>query len=128
MIVEVDERSPVPPYEQLRSQVAAIITSGSLGVGERLPTIRQLAGDLGIAPGTVQRAYRELEADGLIVSRGRRGTTVAPRASWRADTDVDAALADAVHRFATEVRQLGVDPDTALAAARTHLAALPDPA
>ena len=57
MIVEVDVASAVPPYEQLRSQIVDLVAVGSLPVGARLPPIRQLAGDLGLAPGTVARAY-----------------------------------------------------------------------
>ncbi|MBA2497097.1 MAG: GntR family transcriptional regulator, partial [Acidimicrobiia bacterium] len=66
MVVEVDGRSPVPPFEQLRGQLAGAIGAGRLPPGERLPTLRQLAADLGLAPNTVGRAYRELELAGLI--------------------------------------------------------------
>lgn len=69
--VHVDTASPVPPYEQIRAQLAALITTGRMPEGERLPTVRQLAADLGLAAGTVARAYRELEAASLI--RTRRG-------------------------------------------------------
>ena len=61
MILEVDPRSAVPPYEQLREQVTALVLAGALTPGDRLPSIRQLANDLGLAGGTVARAYRELE-------------------------------------------------------------------
>src|SRR5690606_11229934 len=60
VILDVDTTSAVPPYEQMRAQITALITTGALAVGDRLPSIRQLAGDLGLAPGTVARAYREL--------------------------------------------------------------------
>jgi GntR family transcriptional regulator len=76
MILEVDPRSAVPPYEQLRQQITALVLAGGLGHGDRLPSIRQLANDLGIAGGTVARAYRELEADGVVMTRGRHGTIV----------------------------------------------------
>ena len=66
LIVEVDAQSPVPPYEQLRAQIATLAASGVLRGGDRLPTIRQLAGDLGLAAGTVARAYTELEAAGVL--------------------------------------------------------------
>lgn len=55
-----------------------LIVSGRLGAGERLPTVRQAAADFGVAPGTVQKAYRSLENDGLIVTRVGSGTRVAP--------------------------------------------------
>lgn len=75
--LRIDVASSVPPFEQIRAQVSGHIAAGDLQPGDRLPTVRDLASDLGIAVGTVQRAYRELEAQGLIVSRRRHGTTVA---------------------------------------------------
>lgn len=72
----VDLAAAEPAYEQLRAQIAGHIASGALAVGARLPTIRALAGDLGIAGGTVARAYRELETAGLIATRRRTGTVV----------------------------------------------------
>jgi DNA-binding transcriptional regulator YhcF (GntR family) len=68
--------SPVPAFEQLRTQVAAMVVTGELEPGEKLPTVRQLARDLGLAANTVARAYRELEADEVISTQGRRGTFV----------------------------------------------------
>lgn len=77
MRVAVDLASGIPPYEQIRGQVAALVAAGRLAPGERLPTVRDLAADLGVAAGTVQRAYRELEAGGVVLSRRRTGTVVA---------------------------------------------------
>lgn len=68
---------PTPPYEQLRRQLVDLIDGGQLVGGERLPPLRQLAGDLGLAVGTVARTYRELEAAGLVRSRRGGGTRVA---------------------------------------------------
>lgn len=73
----VDLSAATPPYEQLRAQIAGHIATGQLGPGARLPTIRALAGDLGVATGTVARAYRELESSGLVHTRRRTGTVVA---------------------------------------------------
>ena len=75
--ISIDLRSATPPYEQIRSQISSLIAMGTLIPGGRLPTVRSLAADLGIAAGTVARAYKELEASGLIESRRRRGTVVA---------------------------------------------------
>jgi len=75
--LEVDLASGVPPYEQIRSQVVAHASAGRLRAGDRLPTIRALATDLGVAAGTVARAYRELEASGVVTTRRRTGTVVA---------------------------------------------------
>ena len=82
--ISVDLGSAVPPYEQIRTQISSLIAVGSLASGTRLPTVRSLAADLGIAAGTVARAYKELEQAGLIETRRRNGTLVAPGAPGRA--------------------------------------------
>jgi GntR family transcriptional regulator len=74
--VRIDLSSSTPPYAQIHAQLAALIQTGALSDGVRLPTVRALAADLGVAPGTVARAYGELEADGLVLGRRRFGTTV----------------------------------------------------
>ncbi|MFC3984490.1 GntR family transcriptional regulator [Streptosporangium jomthongense] len=75
-MIVIDAASPVPPFEQLRAQLARQIQDRTLAVGARLPTIRHLAADLGLAVNTVGRAYRELEEAGLIETRGRAGSFV----------------------------------------------------
>jgi DNA-binding transcriptional regulator YhcF (GntR family) len=75
-VITLDEASPIPPFEQVRAQLADLIRTGQLADGQRLPTVRQLAADLRIAPGTVARAYTALEQQGLIRTRRSRGTTV----------------------------------------------------
>jgi DNA-binding transcriptional regulator YhcF (GntR family) len=77
VILSVDLESALPPYEQIRAQITAMTASGVLPPGTRLPTIRQLSADLGLAPGTVSRAYRELDVAGVISARGRHGTYIA---------------------------------------------------
>lgn len=74
--IRIDHGSAVPPYEQVRSQVDALVASGELASGTRLPPVRQTASTLGLAVNTVARAYRELEASGVVVTRGRQGTFV----------------------------------------------------
>lgn len=78
--LRIDARDPAPPYEQVRRAIAEHVAAGRLSEGERLPPVRQLAGDLGVAAGTVARAYRELEAAGVVRTRRGGGTTVAPGA------------------------------------------------
>ena len=80
-VLTIDPASAVPPFEQLRVQLLSQMHDGTLPAGTRLPTVRQLASDLGIAPGTVARTYKELEAVAAIETRGRSGTFVA----WSAD-------------------------------------------
>jgi DNA-binding transcriptional regulator YhcF (GntR family) len=93
MIVVIDSSSAVPPFEQLRSQLAKQIQDRTLVVGTRLPTVRRLAADLGLAANTVGRAYRELEEAGLIETRGRNGSFVSAagqqareKARWAAES------------------------------------------
>lgn len=76
MELTIDTAAASPPYEQLRTQIATQVASGALPAGTKLATVRQLASDLGLAANTVARAYRELEADGVIATHGRRGTFV----------------------------------------------------
>ena len=75
-MIDVDSASGTPPYEQIRSQLAAHVDTGALQPGDRLPTVRRLAEDLGVATNTVARAYRELEQSGVIETRGRGGSFV----------------------------------------------------
>ena len=74
-MITIDERDARPPFEQIREQLTDQICSGALAAGTRLPSVRQLAGDLRLAAGTVARAYSELETDGLLES-SRTGTRV----------------------------------------------------
>ena len=96
MIIRLDPAESTPPSEQLVAQIAASVDRGDLEPGDRLPTIRALAHDLGIAPGTVARAYAELERDGWVHTQGRRGTVVAHRTTPRPVRAVDAAADDLV--------------------------------
>ncbi|MEU8703651.1 GntR family transcriptional regulator [Streptomyces sp. NPDC048565] len=122
--INVSHASPVPPYEQIRAQLADLISVGRLGQGARLPSVRQLASDLGLANNTVVRAYRELEAAGLVRSRRGSGTQViAPPAA----ADVKAKLAEYAHSYAAAVRQLDATDEDALAAVRHALASFGNP-
>lgn len=101
--ITIDTASNVPPYEQLRAQIAALVASGELAAGTRLATVRQMASDLGLATNTVARSYRELEADGIIATHGRRGTFV------RTTTTASAPLARQLAReYATTARRMGL--------------------
>lgn len=94
--VEIDLRSPVPPFEQIRARIADLVAAGELPAGTRLPSVRALAGDLGIAPNTVVRAYRELEAAGVVRTARGRGTVVADTPPAPDDAAVGAAVERAV--------------------------------
>ena len=120
MILEVDTRSAIPPYEQLRQQITALVRTGVLAAGTRLPAIRQLANDLGLAGGTVARAYRELETDGLVSTHGRHGTMVATVDSH--DAAAAASLLGSARTYAAEARRLGAGVEDAIAALRAAYA------
>lgn len=108
--LRIDSTSATPPFEQLRVQVIDAVRAGELAAGTRLPPVRTLAAQLGLATNTVARAYRALEHDEVIETRGRNGSFVA-------------ATGDATHRqaqlaaiaFADRITRLGVDPAEALA-------------
>ena len=91
MIISVDPAAAKPPYEQVKDQIDGLIRSGELAQGTRLPTVRQLAGDLGLAVNTVARAYKELEAERLVETRGRNGTFVLASRSRVDDEETRAA-------------------------------------
>ena len=77
-MLTIDPDAPIPPSEQIRAHVVGAVRDGALAPGARLPAVRALAAELGVAAGTVAKAYRTLEADGVVETRGRNGTVVAP--------------------------------------------------
>ncbi len=119
VILEIDPRSAVPPYEQLRQQVTALVLGGALIPGARLPAIRQLSNDLGLAGGTVARAYRELESDGVVTTHGRHGTVIAGPPHRPAP---QAELLSAARRYAARASTEGASLDDALTAVRVAFA------
>ncbi|TXS45699.1 GntR family transcriptional regulator [Streptomyces sp. uw30] len=106
------------PYEQVRAQISEQARSGVLPVGYRLPTVRGLAESLGLAANTVAKAYRALESDGVIETRGRNGTFVAA-----AGSAAERELASAAQAYVERARRLGSDEKAALAAVRDALRA-----
>ena len=115
-MITLDPASVVPPFEQVRAQLAAGIANGDLTAGTKLPPVRRLADDLGLAANTVARAYRDLEAAGLVETHGRGGTIVTA-AGDRAREQ----LLGAARRYATLAHDLGIESDEALNLVRTAL-------
>ncbi|WP_037608149.1 GntR family transcriptional regulator [Streptacidiphilus rugosus] len=109
MLISLDPASAVPPFEQIRAQIAAAAASGAAPVGTRLPTVRKLAEDLGLAVNTVAKAYRELESAGVVETRGRAGTVIAASGDRAL-----AELASAAARYAQRAKSLGLPPAQAL--------------
>jgi DNA-binding transcriptional regulator YhcF (GntR family) len=115
-LITIDSDSGRPPFEQVRAQLARQISDRTLAVGTRLPTVRALATELGLAANTVARAYRELEEAGMVETRGRAGTFVSALGDRSR-----IALRQAAAEYATVVKALGIDPVEALEAARVAL-------
>jgi DNA-binding transcriptional regulator YhcF (GntR family) len=127
MILRLDPASHIPPYEQLRAQLAVMVAVGHLAPGTRIPTVREMAAAVDLAPGTIARAYRELERDGLIEGRGRRGTFVVDEPPESEPViERRRRLDEAATTFAFAARQLGVVPDTAIDAVRDAFQKLVD--
>jgi GntR family transcriptional regulator len=108
--VVVDNDSGLAPWRQVHDQIVRLIISGALRSGSRLPPIRQLSRDLGLAAGTVARAYRELETAGWVTTARARGTVVAEPTTH---PDPATVLRAAATEFAALARDLGADADTA---------------
>jgi GntR family transcriptional regulator len=106
----VDPNLEIPPYQQVVAQIRAGIERGELLPDSPLPTVRQLAGDLGIAPNTVARAYSELQSEGWLVGDGRRGTRVANRIPG-SRRDRMQSLREATEKFIASLRHRGFTLD-----------------
>lgn len=119
MQITIDSRAEAPPYEQLRRQIIEQISGGTLRPGARLPAVRTLATQLGLAANTVARSYRELEAEGYVITRGRNGTMVADA------TREQAGASDRIDQLSREyvdaMRALGLDEDAIRAAVQRML-------
>ncbi|MEU7157807.1 GntR family transcriptional regulator [Streptomyces chrestomyceticus] len=116
-MIVIDPASPVPPFEQLRAQLARQIQDRTLAVGTRLPAIRRLAADLGLAANTVGRAYRELEEAGLIETRGAAGSYVSAAGEKGRERARRAAA-----EYAAVIARAGIGTDEALRIVRAALA------
>ena len=121
MRLRVDPADPTPPFEQLRAQLADLISGGVLQAGARLPPVRQLAADLGLATGTVARAYRELESAGLVRTRRGGGTTVAADAPTLPASERDRRVEALMREAVAQARRLGTTDSAIEAALRDAL-------
>jgi GntR family transcriptional regulator len=113
--VVVDNDSGLAPWRQVHDQIIRVIISGALQPGSRLPPIRQLSRDLGLAAGTIARVYRELETAGWVTTARARGTVVAEPTAY---PDPAIVLRAAATEFAALAQDLGADADTAANAVR----------
>lgn len=105
-MLQLDHRDGRPIYEQVRDSLRRLLVTGAIAPGEKLPSVRQLAGELAINPNTIQRAMAQLEAEGFVYSVAGRGSFVAE------DGDQGrrrmAELTEGLHDTILELRQLGM--------------------
>lgn len=111
-LVAIDTDGRVPPYEQVRSQIASQITAGYLVDGTRLPSVRNLASDLGLAAGTVAKAYALLEEAGLVTTARGGGTRVVRPAA------VPDEVLGAIGALTAAARRAGLSVEQTIAAVR----------
>ena len=112
MEITIDIDDPKPPFAQLIGQIKQAVVSGTLGPGDPLPSIRQLASDLELNSKTVAKAYRLLERDSVIQSRGYRGTFVHPDGKANSSVDLNEWVTNQLQELIAAFRESGVtDPE-----------------
>ena len=114
MQIRISANDGVPIYLQIVNQIKYLASSGRLQVGEQLPPVRRLAEQLIVNPNTVARAYRELEAGGVVASRRGAGVFVSDGVSPLARREQNKILTDRVDMLLAEARQMDVDLETVL--------------
>lgn len=115
----IDQTDDAPPFEQAKQQLIDQIVSRRLPPGTKLPTVRALAADLGLAVNTVARTYRELEAEGYVETRGRAGTVVSNIAAI--DEESLRRAAELASDFVAAMRKLRLGDEAISAAVRRAL-------
>ncbi len=106
IIVDIDD--PEPLFAQLIGRIKQAVLSGQLGPGDPLPLIRQLANDLELNSKTVAKAYRLLERDSVVQTRGYRGTFVHPDAKANSKVDLNAWITTKLAETIAELRESGI--------------------
>ncbi len=118
-ILHVDLASPVPVYRQVAASLRALLVDGALGAGDQLPTIRELAVDLGVHRNTIAEAYRLLAAEGWVELRRRHGARVLARATPHAGPAESAAFERRLRELVAEALAAGLSPGAAAAILRS---------
>ncbi len=108
MEITIDIDDPVPLFAQLIEQIKKAVETNKLSPGDALPSIRQLANDLELNNKTVAKAYRLLERDSVIQTRGYRGTFVHPDAKLNSSVDLNQLVTDKLSEAISEFRKSGV--------------------
>jgi GntR family transcriptional regulator len=108
MDITIDIESRIPQFEQLIGQIKAAVTSGVIKPGDTLPSIRQLANDLGLNSKTVAKAYQLLTRDEIIETKGYRGTHVHPKAKVNCKFNLQEWTLNKLGESIAELREAGV--------------------
>jgi len=116
MNISIDPAASAPPSEQIRVRVIEAVRAGELVPGTRMPTVRALAAELDLAVNTVAKAYRALESEHVIETRGRAGSFVSATGD---PTEQQAQLAASA--YAGRIAELGLEPAHALELVRAAL-------
>ena len=107
MEINIDLEDPAPLFTQLVTQIKTAVQQNKIEPGAALPSIRQLATDLDINNKTVAKAYRLLERDAVIQTRGYRGTFVHPDAKQNCMVDVNEIITTTIDKAIKSCRNLG---------------------
>jgi len=114
MQIRIDNASDRPVYQQIIDQVKRDIAIGRLGRDEKLPTVRQLAGQLAINPNTIAKAYQQLEREGIITTRPGSGTFVANLDSDLSGSVKKRIICDDLERVVVDAFHMQIDSQTLL--------------
>jgi len=109
MQIHVSDTDGTPFYQQVVTQIRFLVASGRLEEGEQLPPVRKLAEQLLINPNTVARAYRELEAEGVVAPKRGAGVFVSDVGSPLSRKEKTRILGERINAMLTESQQLGFD-------------------
>jgi GntR family transcriptional regulator len=121
--ISIDRRLSRPVYEQVADQMRELIAAGVLRPGTSLPSVRELASDLGVNLNTIARGYRLLQSEGFLEIRDRAGVVVAPPAEKIGRSPREELLGE-LRSVLARLKQAGMQKDELLAAARSEVRAL----
>lgn len=124
MIIRIDMSGEIPIYIQLRNEIVKGIGRGELSAGENLPTVRQMAADLGVNTMTVSKAYQALKAEGFIQTDRRRGAVVCRTAVLKADSAFCEKLESELELLCAEAKIRGVGKEDFIKFCRTAFSEL----
>ena len=113
-MIQLDERSSKPLYEQIIEQFKLRVARGSLMPEDAIPSVRKLASQLGITPSTVAKAYQELERQGVIETIRAKGTFIARKVELQADDRKLSALHQSLRSIALELKMMGYTKEQAM--------------